>query len=326
MDSGFLFYCFVAEPVNRQLQVVANGVTRFGLPIGELRGAVIPIPPVADQRLIADFLDEKTAAIDALIAKKERLIDLIEEKRQAAITRAVTKGLDPDVPMKDSGVEWLGEVPAHWEVLPVRRVAHFFGGTGFPHAYQGQTEGSYPFFKVEDMNSKGNGWILTKAANYVSEAVSRELRATICPTGSVVFAKVGAALLKNRRRVLGQASIIDNNMLAAVPTGVRTKYFAHVLGLVDFGELRRPGPVPSITGGDVASIPIPIPPQSEQIAIEEHLDDLRRRNRSMVRLVSIQVERLREYRQTLISAAVSGQIDVRSRSTRTDEALQEALS
>src|SRR5690606_2990471 len=66
VDSGFLFYCFVAEPVNRQLQVVANGVTRFGLPIGELRGAVIPIPPVADQRLIADFLDEKTAAIDAL--------------------------------------------------------------------------------------------------------------------------------------------------------------------------------------------------------------------------------------------------------------------
>ena len=80
-----------------------------------------PLPSEPEQRAIAAFLDRETARIDALVAKKERLIELLQEKRTALITRAVTKGLDPNVPMKDSGVEWLGEIPAHWEVKPLTK-------------------------------------------------------------------------------------------------------------------------------------------------------------------------------------------------------------
>ena len=86
---------------------------------GHIRSWLIPVPNLTEQRGIVEFLDRKTAAIDALIAKKERLIDLLQEKRQALITQAVTKGLDPTVPMKDSGFDWLGDIPAHWETMPL---------------------------------------------------------------------------------------------------------------------------------------------------------------------------------------------------------------
>ena len=84
-----------------------------------IRTGLFPIAPIEEQQAIADFLDRETAKIDALVARKERLIELLQEKRTALITRAVTRGLDPNVPMKDSGVEWLGEIPAHWEVKKV---------------------------------------------------------------------------------------------------------------------------------------------------------------------------------------------------------------
>jgi type I restriction enzyme, S subunit len=96
--------------------------SQFDIPWDDLRTLPVLLPPEEKQGLIARFLDRKTGAIDALISKKERLIDLLQEKRQALITQAVTKGLDPTVPMRDSGTEWLGEIPAHWQVLSLRRV------------------------------------------------------------------------------------------------------------------------------------------------------------------------------------------------------------
>ena len=105
----------------------------------------IPTPPLSEQRAIAAFLDRETAKIDALVAKKERLIELLQEKRTALISDAVTKGLDPDVPLKDSGVEWLGEIPAHWEVKRLKRLAFMQAGTAITGDDIG-AEGDYPVF------------------------------------------------------------------------------------------------------------------------------------------------------------------------------------
>ena len=110
----FLARAFSAIGPRDQFQIAANGITRFGLGGDAIRTGVFAMPTEPEQRAIAAFLDRETARIDALVAKKERLIELLQEKRTAIITRAVTKGLDPNVPMKDSGVEWLGEIPAHW--------------------------------------------------------------------------------------------------------------------------------------------------------------------------------------------------------------------
>ena len=105
-----------AEPLNGQFKLAANGVTRFGLGQYPMKNAFISLPPLDTQRQIARFLDEKTARIDGLIEKKRALLDRLAEKRQALITRAVTKGLNPDAPMKPSGIDWIGNIPAHWEL------------------------------------------------------------------------------------------------------------------------------------------------------------------------------------------------------------------
>ena len=105
----------------------------------------IPLPPLPEQQAIAAFLDRETAKIDALVAKKERLIELLQEKRTALISHAVTRGLDPDVPMKDSGVEWLGEIPAHWEVRRLKTMCQIKSGEGIT-AESIEAEGEYPVY------------------------------------------------------------------------------------------------------------------------------------------------------------------------------------
>ena len=122
LDGGFLAWLCRAEPLNDQFKLAANGVTRYGLGQYPMKNAFIALPPLDTQRRIARFLDEKTVRIDGLIEKKRALLDRLAEKRQALITRAVTKGLNPRAPTKHSGIDWLGDIPAHWEVLPLRRV------------------------------------------------------------------------------------------------------------------------------------------------------------------------------------------------------------
>ncbi len=112
LDGRFLFRCVQSRPVALQLELEATGVTRFGLPKGAIGTALLPLPPLELQRLIADYLDRETARIDALVAEKEKMLALLEEKRAALISRAVTCGLNSDAPLKPSGLDWLGDIPA----------------------------------------------------------------------------------------------------------------------------------------------------------------------------------------------------------------------
>jgi len=129
VEGHFLSHAFAAIGPRDQFQISANGITRYGLSGDAIQAGLFSIPPLAEQRAISVFLDRETAKIDALIAKKAKLIELLQEKRTALITQAVTKGLpstgsgqaSPNVPMKDSGVEWLGKIPAHWELCHLRR-------------------------------------------------------------------------------------------------------------------------------------------------------------------------------------------------------------
>ena len=120
MHGAFLLRCLQSKPIRLQFALSARGVTRFGLPKSEIGNAVLPVPPLPKQRAIADFLDQETARLDSLVAEKERLLGLLEEKRQGLITTAVTYGLN-DVPLRDSGIAWLGDIPAHWTRVHLKR-------------------------------------------------------------------------------------------------------------------------------------------------------------------------------------------------------------
>ncbi|MGZ8258031.1 MAG: restriction endonuclease subunit S, partial [Methylotenera sp.] len=125
-DLRYLVWAINCDYVRINAELVATGTTRIRINLGELKKLKIPYPPFVEQKAIANFLDHETAKIDTLIEKQQQLIKLLKEKRQAVISHAVTKGLNPNAPMRDSGVEWLGEVPEHWEVTRAKFVSNIF--------------------------------------------------------------------------------------------------------------------------------------------------------------------------------------------------------
>jgi type I restriction enzyme S subunit len=179
---------YVLEVVRLELDSIATGSTYEAVSVDEVKSLLFVQPPVREQERIAEFLDRETAKIDALVAKKERLIELLQEKRAALITRAVTKGLDPNVPMKDSGVEWLGEIPAHWEVRPLHHVLTRIT-YGFTNPMPVSDEG--PFLLTA--NDIGDGEILYSTARRTTmEAHAKELTDKSRPkSGDILVTKDG---------------------------------------------------------------------------------------------------------------------------------------
>lgn len=128
LDGSYLFFLIMSECIKSQFSSFATGITRYGLGYKHIKNISICLPPLETQKSIARFLNRKTAAIDTLIARKQRLIQLLEEKRTALINQAVTKGLNPDTPMKDSCIPWIGEIPKHWGVKKLQYIAHLKSG------------------------------------------------------------------------------------------------------------------------------------------------------------------------------------------------------
>ena len=305
------FFVWLGTWFIRELQKETHGSTMTHLTWGRFGGFRVEIPSDPEQRAIAAFLDRETARIDALVGKKERLIALLHEKRTALITRAVTKGLDPAVPMKDSGVEWLGEIPAHWRSLALKRIGELQAGAGFPDGEQGILEEELPFFKVGDMGAVGNGREMRVHQHTVSRETARRLGAFVFPASTVVFAKVGAALLLNRRRLLVRPSCIDNNMMGFIPDDCDPTWALYWLSGLDMGELANPGAVPSVNEGQMHDTPAAVPPPSEQRVIAAFLDREMAQLDALIAKVRDGIDRLDELRTALVSAAVTGKIDVR---------------
>ncbi len=276
-----------------------------------MKNITIPVMSLDEQTQIAAFLDYETAKIDALIEKQQQLIALLGEKRQAVISHAVTKGLNPDAPMRDSGIEWLGKVPTHWKAVRVRDVGKVDQGCAFAHAIQGQESGEIPWFKVNDMNRDGNEVEMRTADNYVALKLAESIRAPIFPAGTVIFPRVGAALLTNKRRILTSRAIIDDNVYGIRPHTVVPRFLLHFLSLVDMARLCSAGLVPTVTFSVIKEIRLPLPPQEEQNAIVDHIERLLAKLDLLEEKVANALGILQERRTALISAAVTGKIDVR---------------
>jgi type I restriction enzyme S subunit len=169
----------------------------------------------------------------------------------------------------------VGVIPEDWESLPARKLGVFRGGNGFPLNAQGETGGLLPFFKVSDMNNEGNGIFMTQANHRISEQAQKRLGATIFPTGGIVFAKIGAAIFLERKRILGQPSCIDNNMAAFVLNKDRADVrFVHALLLSKkLGSLVSASALPSLNGKQLGDFLLDIPPLPEQQAIATALSD-----------------------------------------------------
>ena len=206
---------------------------------------------------------------------------------------------------------WLADVPKHWRKARLKDFGRFIAGSAFPHAYQGVEGEALPFYKVGDLTKVSSGRVMGAALNTIPYDTASKLGAAIVPKGSIIYAKIGAAMLLNRRRKVGIPCCIDNNMTAYVPyerrlTSDWAYYWTTVL---DFRPFANPGAVPSLSEGAQARLPIAVPPLSEQRAITSELDQETRRIDKLMLKVQETILLLKERRNALISAAVVGKID-----------------
>ncbi|MDD4794641.1 MAG: restriction endonuclease subunit S [Dehalococcoidales bacterium] len=307
----FLFYWACSDWFVNEIVARSVGVSYPAINAIEIGNLPFPVINVKEQQVIADYLDQETAKIDQLVEKKKRLIELLEEQRTAIITHAVTKGLNPGVEMKDSGVEWLGEIPAHWETKKLKSIGWIRAGAGFPDAEQGLVKEGLPFYKVSDMNLDGNEILMKSHNNSVSKETAKRLGATIFPSDTIIFPKVGIALLTNKRRILHCQACLDNNTMGFYVRVGSVKFMYYRLLTLDFGRLANPGAVPSMNESQVNNLYINIPPIEEQQVIADYLDKETARIDNLINKINQAIEKLQEYRSALITAAVTGKIDVR---------------
>ncbi len=312
LDGSFLARACSAIGPRDQFQISANGITRFGLTGDAIRTALFGVPPVCEQRAIAAFLDRETAKIDALVAKKERLIELLQEKRTALITRAVTKGLNPNGPMKDSGVALLGEIPAHWEVQRITMVARLESGhTPDKKVAEYWEGGGVPWLSLADTGR-------LREVDHVSETAAQTTlqgiahsSARVLPAGTVAFSRdatIGACAILARPMAVSQHFIAWVCGPALTP-----EYLLFVLRSMtaELDRLTMGATIATIGMPDVKTLITPVPPHREQEAIVEFVKHERSKIDSLTEKVRQGIERLKEYRVALISAAVTGKIDVR---------------
>lgn len=312
IDISYLYWAApVLVPRNAQENI-------YGAPLlnrERIASALLLSPPLREQRTIAGFLDRKTAKIDTLVAKKERLIDLLQEKRTALNTRAVTKGLDPNVPIKDSGVEWLGEIPAHWKVVRVKytlkdRISGPFGSSLTKESYGGDT---YRVYGQEQV-IPGD---FTIGDYYIPEAKFRTMTRYAVAPGDVLLSCVGTF---GRAAVVPEGiepGIINPRLILLRPDrGVIAPDYLELflkseLAYAQMDELTRGGTMDIINLSTISALIMPLPPRAEQ---EEILKTIRAESSKLDKLLARirdAINRLKELRTALISAAVTGKFDVR---------------
>ncbi len=282
------------------------------VPDAFVRDFRVALPSKDEQSAIAAFLDHETAKIDALVAEQERLIALLKEKRQAVISHAVTKGLDPNAPMKDSGVEWLGQVPAHWMVVRVKQVARLESGhtpsKQFPEYWEG---GEIEWVSLNDSKHLAANDYISNTAMKITPLGMANSSARLLPEGAVVF---------TRDATIGLAAIttcpmaVSQHLIAWCPSeAIIAMYLLRVfnvmkafLDAVTFGAT-----IKTIGMPEVGKLVTPVPPLSEQRQVVTYLEHELKVFNTLTAEAEHAITLLHERRAALISAAVTGKIDVR---------------
>ena len=282
---------------------------RWRLPTDSFKDFEIPLPPAEEQKLISDFLDRETAKINALIAEQERLIELLQEKRQAVISHAVTKGLNPDAPTKDSGVEWLGEVPRHWETGQIRRfsVSVKTGRTPGESDF-GESEECVPWYTPANFSTDLSP---REAVKFIHPAKEKEGKAVFYSDRAVLVVGIGTI---GKAAFPGKECSSNQQINAIEPSERLEPEFLGLCLIASLEQMRTISNASTIgimNQNKTKSVIIACPPLAEQKEIArkvlrdtENLKELSKKSEVAIKL-------LQERRSALISAAVTGQIDVR---------------
>lgn len=312
----FLLYIFQMGYKNKIFYAYGQGSSQLGrwrLPTEQFNDLPFPLPPKSEQQNIAAFLDRETAKIDELVAEQRRLMELLKEKRQAFISHAVTKGLNPDAPMKPSGIEWLGNVPEHWEVLPIKRIVSVPITDG-PHETPNFIDEGVPFVSAEAVSSGSINFSKVRAC--ISEEDNARYSLKYAPKLHDIYMVKSGATTGITAIVEGRADFNIWSPLAAIRCNegsvphfvlnfMRSKHFQEAVTLNwSFGTQQNIGM------GVIENLACTVPPVAEQREIAQMLKNESAKFDTLTAEAQRAIALLQERRTALISAAVTGQIDV----------------
>ncbi len=314
----FLFHFFASDPAREWFAQEARGLTRFGLGKYSIENTELPVPPLPEQKAIAAYLDAETSRIDTLISEQQELIELLKEKRQALISHCVTKGLNPDIPMKDSGIEWLGEVPEHWAVTPLKHLVAdlSFGvsvnATDTPAGPNeiGVLKTSCVFGDVFRPSENKKVWdadLDRVKCCVMEEALIITRMNTPDLVGSVGYVpKTYSRLFLPDRmwqiQLIREAAISKFYWRLLSSRPVKKEY--SILATGTSSSMRN------LTQESVLRMPVPLPPLPEQKQISDYLDRETARIDALITEAEETIDLMKEHRSALISAAVTGKVKV----------------
>lgn len=302
ISDVFLRYVFNDTLITLEQIILASNSTTIAVVYSEpLKNVFLPLPDIEKQTAINVYLDRKTAVIDELIADKSKMIELLREKRQAVISEAVTKGLDKTVPMKDSSIEWIGQVPEHWKTKRLKFTVNLRNEkSGNP---------TMPYIGLESIESFTGKLSIDDNENETENEIRQ---ANLFFTGDVMFGKL--------RPYLSKAFIADfdgqcsGELLIFKPRLLEDKYLLNLVlswGFINWVDSSTYGSkMPRANWDFIGNMQIPIPPKSEQKRIADYLDCKTAEIDTLITDIQTQIEKLKEYRQSIISETVTGKVAV----------------
>lgn len=313
VDPKFLFYVLRSDPSAKQWYLAASGVTRVGLRSADIPKLRIALPSLLEQQAIAAYLDRETAQIDELICEQEALIESLTERRRSVITHAITKGLDPTAEMKDSAIEWLGSVPTHWHVQPISHSFEVVLGKMLDGARTARTDDvTLPYLRAANVQDTGLALAsMNEMAFTTAERLNLDLRA-----GDLLIVEGGAIGTTHRLHEDMPCVSFQKTLNRVRPrTPLNTRMLQYMIrAFRDSGVLDvicNKSTIPHLTAEKLLALRVLMPPPMEQTEIADYLDSQTSAIDTLTTECRELISLLKERRSALISAAVTGKIDVR---------------
>lgn len=325
-DSQFFDYVFKVKAFQQSLVRLGNGILahRMRIPMELLKCEIVPKPPLVEQKVIAEYFDAINKMFHRYIRSKQQVIKLLNEQKQAIINKAVTKGINPNVRFKPSGVEWIGDVPEHWDVRKLRRVCNIVktGNTPSGADEKYYSIDGYNWYTPGDFKQ---GIYLEKSKRQLSQLGIESVRSF--PKGAVMMIGIGATIGKVSVTTV-EASCNQQINALVVNEEMQKEYFAYYLrSLKDYIVMcGKYTTLPIINQDETKSLPVLVPSKTEQKSIVDHIEAETRALNTAIDIEERSIDSIREYRTRLISDVVTGKIDVRDvKLPDLKEVLQESI-